>query len=330
MSGCLLLAVAPPLRADDGSAPQAAETPPHRPDWGLGPLDFRDDNVLHLTHLMLAADTPATLNLGEIQLAVRGDLAKTIASHEEIDAVIDAETVVGAPIIRFGLAPRLQLGIEVPAVYRYHGITDPMARAVEQLFHSIRTERLKLPDNFYRVSGGTDDGGHFNLREGVGLGKLQVGLKIRVFGEDPPWPAVSIEGVGAFPTGTPNFGTHGVDLGVRLAVAERLGDFVLYGGGATIFPGGNIADVSLMSVNAMAFVAVEFEVEPWLAAIYQGWYESPVVRNLSHRDGVIVYHGGGLKASNGRYFGEVGFLHNGGDFVRSANYAFHVEVGITF
>jgi hypothetical protein len=320
-------APAPPARSD-ANEPIAGSP---RPDWGLGPLDVADEYLLSLTHLTLGPASPATARAGSVHIIFRGDLAKTIFDNEPLDTTLDAETVHGSLVVRYGLIEALEASIDIPFIWRWEGILDPLIKRVEGAFSSVRGERERLPDNVYRVHGQTDDGVPFEFDDGIGLGKINLGLKWRVF-DGEPWgaPAVAIEGIAALPTATPGFGTHGVDLGARLDLAKRVGDFVFYLGGAILYPDGNVGPIRLEPWQGMGFGAVEFEVEPWLAAIYEGWVESPKTINLDRARGLIFYHGGGMKMCWDHFFGEFAIIENGADVKRSADIIFHVEIGVRF
>jgi hypothetical protein len=308
------------------------EGPPlFRPDWGLCPLEITDEYLLTLTHLSLGPSTPRTVEAGAGEVSLRGVLAKTIYDDQGRGTVLDAETVHAVLEMRLGLLDALEASAELPLVWRWEGVLDPVIEGVERLSGSVRGERQSLPQNTYRVGGVTDEGSPFDLEDGVGLAKAQLGLKYRALDGAPwAWPAVAIEALVALPTGTPEFGTHGVDIGARLSIAKRFGDFIVYGGGALWYVSSNDGPIFLYHQKAMVFDAVELEIEPWLGVVYQMWGETPSVRNLAAKSGFVAYQGPGLKAVVGRFFADVAVIENGADVKRSADIIMQLEVGVSF
>ena len=302
-----------------------------RPDWGLGPLEWSDQFLLAVTHLNLGPASPRTLHEHEVMIALRGDLSRTESDYFPRDIVIDGEVVQATAVIRYGLTDRVQLALEVPMVWRWEGVLDPFIRRVESIYGNVRGERRDLASNMFRVEGTTDDGAPFKLGPGVGLAKTTLGAKIRLLDGAPAWyPALSFETIFALPTGMSTFGTKGIDTGIRLAASKRAGDFVFYWGGAGMAFAGNEGPIKLEPVKGVAFLGLEFEVEPWLSLIYEGWVHSPGERNLQGHRGLVVYQGLGLKALFGHAFVEVGLAEDFGDITRAGDVNSHLEVGYTF
>jgi hypothetical protein len=307
------------------------ELGPYRPEWGLGPIDFRNEFAISQAYLSLAADSPATPDRGQVQVSLRGDWAKTIVDERSIGAVLDTETLDFAPAIAYGLTDRIQLGLELPVLHRFPGVLDHFIVAVEGgVTGNVRREHRDLPPNRFNMSGSTDDGRRYDLPEGTSLGKLRLGAKVRFTDGDALLPAASLELVAALPTGRPGFTTSGTDVGARLALSKRVADdWVIYLGGTAVLPGGSLGEIQIEPLKGVGFGAVEYEIRPWLSAVGNIWAETPTVKNLDGARGVILYFGVGLKGSWDRYFAEVGVLENGADVTRSADITFHAEIGVT-
>lgn len=301
-----------------------------RPEWGLGPIDFRDEYVIAQTYLGLGAGSPATLPAGGWSVAVRGDWAQTIAVAEGPGTVLDVESVTVAPMVRHGLTDRIELSLELPLVYRDGGVLDPFIRDVESAIGSgVRRPRRTRPEHDFAMSGCTDEGRAFAFDHGAGVGKLRLGGEVRLLDGGAVMPALSLAVHVALPTASRGgFGTTGVDVGLSLALSKRFGDLVLYAGGSVLFPGGHLGPIALEPVQVSASAALEYEIRPWLAVIAQGSIHSEAVRDLGGRRGRNIYVGGGFKVTEGPFSFEIGALEDMGAMTRTADITFHVELGV--
>jgi hypothetical protein len=125
--------------------------------------------------------------------------------------------------------------------------------------------------------------------------------------------------------------TAGVDAGGRITLSKRIAeDWVLYAGASYVVLGGTDVDaIALEPTKASGFGAVEYEITPTLSAVGDIWAETPTTANLDGAHGTVLYFGGGLKGTWDRFLWEVGVLENGADVTRSADIAFHVEIGVS-
>ena len=297
---------------------------------GLGPLDLRNEFVLSLAHLTLAADSPDLLPPGRFRVAIRGDWAQSIFDEPEAATAVHAETVETALLLGAGLSDWLEARIELPFVNRSGGILDPFIYGFETLVggQSVARRRIGRDDRFV-FEGTTDEGTSFSFRPGTGLEKLRVGLKFRLL--ETLWSGVALELVTALPTARRDFGSQGVDGGARLSAGQRLGPLVAYAGASAVILGDDrLEEIRLARWKGTAFAALELDVADWVALVAQAWAETASVVNVHHADGLILYIGGGAKARLDRYSLEIGLIENAEDQARSADITFHAEVGVSF
>jgi hypothetical protein len=324
--GLLAIALVPVLVA--GSALPARAGAPD--GIGLGPIDFRNEFVLALAHLTLAADSPDVLAPGRIRLALREEWAQSIFDEPEAATAVHVETLDTAVLAGVGVCDRVELRLELPFVNRSGGVLDSLVDDFEGLVgaQSVARRRIGLHDHFF-FQGTTDEGASFGFHSGLGLEKLRIGLKLGLLQDS--MHAVSLELVTALPTASPGFGTPGVDGGARLSAGQRIGPFVLYAGGSLVVLGDPwLEEIRLAKWKATVFGAVELDISDWIALVAQGWVESKCVENIHHADGLIVYIGGGVKVRLGGFFAELGLLENAEDQARSADITLHAELGFSF
>lgn len=297
--------------------------------WGRGPFDFRNEHIFSLTHLTLGADSAQTSHRGGGDALLRINVAQTSQVRGNGQFVLDAETVHVAVSARYGLLDWLELGIEMPAVWRYEGFLDWTIEHVEDSYDEPRKARRDRPRDVYEAEGFTDRGLPFDYDEGWGAAKMRLSAKVAIL-DDPDRLALSAEAIAALPTGTTDFGTTGVDAGLRLVAQRAFGNIHLYFGAAGSVLGPSDDAIQLETLKGTVFFAGEARLTYWVSLVYQVAIESPTTRDLEGHPRLILWHGGGIKVGYDGVTFEIGVVENGGDVKYSMDVALHFALGVRF
>ncbi len=271
VAAVLLLGQAAPVRA------QSHEEP-------FGPFPVRNFQPFQLIFLGMFADRATVLPKRALDLRV--EMAETASafneSHPQINATLKFEELRTGVFFRYGLTDRLEVGLEVPVLYRYRGFLEGAITAVERMTSGLSPVRAGLKDTSYEFDfnrNGTPlfDGGPNEL----GIGDITFIGKYQVLLQNELLPAVALRFAVKAPTGDPNrvFGSGHTDFGLGLAaekaIAERWSIFVNLNG---IFPTGSFAGFSL----GPAFSSItggEYRWSPNLSLVAQFDYYSSPYRN---------------------------------------------------
>jgi hypothetical protein len=298
--------------------------------WGRGPFDFRNEHIVSLTHLTLGADSARVAPAGTGEAAVRTEVAQTShAPGGSNQFVLDAETVDLSVSARYGLIDRLDVGFEMPVIWRYGGFLDWSIEKIEGTYDEVRKARARRPRDVYAAEGVTNHGRPFDLDEGVGAGKLRLSAKVAIL-DDPDWLALSAEAITALPTATGDFGTYGVDVGLRVALQRRFGFFHAYVGACGIVLGPSEYPIRLEPTKGDVFVAGELRFSEYVSIVVQGALESATTTDLERAPTYIVWYGGGFKFGWDRWRFEIAAVENGGDVKYSMDVALHFAFAVRF
>ena len=213
--GCIVrcLALAASILASLGA--QAAEAPQ--------PLYLRNSNPLLQTLGAPAMQGGELTPAGSLEyrwvLNMANHADRGLSDHEE--AVFDGESYFLALVLRYGLGPRLELGVELPLVAHTSGAFDTLIKDWHELLGLSNDERL-LPDNslrlFYRRNGVTE----YDIDEsGAGLGDIRLAAAYRLAGSDGR--ALALRAQAELPSGDAErlHGNGAVDLSLVLDATDR-------------------------------------------------------------------------------------------------------------
>jgi hypothetical protein len=210
-------------------------------------------------------------------------------SNPDIRLWIDLETTSAFLSFDYGLMDRLEIGVEVPMVYRHGGFIDPFSFWIEDLASRVNPLRESVPDNQLTYYVRFHDVEILSGEEGAGLGNILLQGKYRWISEGDWHPLVSWRGVLKLPTGdrVDAFGSDTTDLGIGLlAEKKKIGPLILYGNLNEVVPIGNFEpDVVPIRPFFTAGVAIEY---PFLRRAsfvgqfqyYDSPYDNPYVKRL--------------------------------------------------
>ncbi|HJU06650.1 MAG TPA: DUF3187 family protein [Nitrospiraceae bacterium] len=256
---------------------------------GFGPLPVRNFQPLQLLVLGMPGDRAAVLRKG--MLDVRVDMAVTNAIFNEatnppafalVRAMVKFETLRTGVFLRYGLTDRLEVGLEVPALYRYPGILNGLITATERAAAQITSTRESLRGTEFAFAVSKDGrtlfaGGDHQL----GQGDTTLISKYQMLLQTERIPAVSLRVAVKVPTGDAArfFGSGHTDFGVGLAIEKTVSrSVVLYGNVNGVFPTGHISGLALHPVVS-GIAAAEYLWSPALSFIGQFDYYSSTYSN---------------------------------------------------
>jgi len=235
---------------------------------GFGPFPVRNFQAFQQMVLSLPGDRAAVVKPGTVD--VRLELAETASIYNEnspqTNVNVRFETLRSGLFLRYGATDKLELGLEVPMLYRYQGFMNGAITATEQATTGLSPARAALKNNNFLFN--TTRNGQTIMNGGpgaMGLGDTTLMSKYQLLMEGTAMPAVSLRGAVKLPTGDQSafLGSGSPDFGLGLA-AEKLvaGRWVLYANMTGVVPTGTIAGFGLRPTLS------------WLAAIEYLWSEN--------------------------------------------------------
>jgi hypothetical protein len=223
----------------------------HAQAEGFGPFPVRNFNPLQQLVLNMPADRAVVLTPGTLD--VRLELAETAAIYNEArsnaSAQIKFETLRNGLFLRYGVTSRLEVGLEVPLLYRYTGFMEGAIEAVERATTGLSPARSALSNVSYAYNVTRNGRQIVNGTNGaLGLGDSMVQAKYQLLRETSTMPALSVRTAIKLPTGDEQefLGSGSPDFGLGLAVEKALGSrWVLHANLNGVFPTGRVAGLPL-------------------------------------------------------------------------------------
>lgn len=227
---------------------------------GFGPFPVRNFQPFQQLVLSLPGDRAAVVKPGTLD--VRLELAETASVYDtgnppQTTVTVKFETLRSGLFLRYGATDKLELGLEVPMLYRYDGFMEGAITATERATTGLSPARAALSNtNFaFNVSrnGQTVMSG---AKGATGLGDTTLISKYQLLTESALSPALSLRGAVKLPTGDQAafFGSGSPDFGLGLQVEKLVaGRWILYANINGVLPTGSIAGFSLQpTISTMA------------------------------------------------------------------------------
>lgn len=226
---------------------------------GFGPFPVRNFQPFQQLVLSLPGDRATVVKPGTLD--VRLELAETASIFDsgspQTTVTVKFETLRSGLFLRYGATDKLELGLEVPVLYRWDGFMDGAIKQVERLTTGLSPARAALSNANFAFN--VTHSGQTVMTGGPGasgLGDTMLVSKYQLVTETAATPAVSVRGAVKLPTGNQAefFGSGSPDFGLGLQVEKLVaGRFVLYGNLNGVLPTGSIAGFSLQpTLSAMA------------------------------------------------------------------------------
>jgi hypothetical protein len=235
---------------------------PARAQFG-GPLPERNFQPIQQIFLNLPFERARVTAPGGFRLHLESAESNEIATEQgDVQAILKLEqnrTVLGGAL---GVAPGLEVGLDVPFLSRFGGFLDPEVDSIEDLFAVRNPERSLFPNNSFggfnvQRHGVTLFDGH---RQYLELGDLWFSAKYELWRPQPN-TIVALRGAIKLPTGRAGgvFGSGEPDFGAGLAAEyQALSWLMLYGNTNLVYPVGPITPGDL-TLNPIVSEGVAFE-----------------------------------------------------------------------
>ncbi len=248
---------------------------------GFGPFPVRNFQPLHQLVLVMPGDRASVLPRGALDIRI--ELAETASVYRDQNpqtaVTMKFETLRSGLFLRYGATDRLELAVEVPALYRYRGFMEGAITATERATTGLAPARDALRNTSYAFD--ISKGGRTIIGDGpgsLGFGDVSLMTKYQITRETGAVPAVSIRTAVKLPTGDEDrfFGSGSPDFGLGLAVEKTVGRrWILYGNVTGVVPTGRIAGLALRPAIS-ALVAAEYRWSDDLSFTVQfDYYSSP-------------------------------------------------------
>lgn len=313
------------------------------PEWGHGPLPARNYAPVANHFLNMVATPAKTLSKNQWQIKTEFVESNAILLEEtpEVNGVIKHETLRFSLNVNYGLTDRFQIGVEVPAFYRFDGFLNSFIESVEDAFAHLNPSRVKLINNEFdyridlngqRIIEGEEDD--------VGLGDLILNTRWVAIKEGETRPAVALRLALKVPTGdtAKSFGSGDPDVGLGLAVQKGFGKkWVWYSNVNGVFPTGDFMDTGLdLAPFFSGMLAMEYRPIPRFSILTQFEYFSTPFHGINSpilEDGVGEITAGISYLIRENFLFQMGGTENFTDPFpdgSSADFSFFVTFGYQF
>jgi hypothetical protein len=285
---------------------------------GRGPLETREEWLLAQPHLTLPALSPDPLAEGATRVRLDGDWGSDFGWRwrfpgdlRNLRFIVDGEHRTMGFEVRRGVTPSLTLGARIPLRWAGGGILDGVIDWWHSLLHLPGNARDRFPRGRFRVEG--QDGGEaaadWDSRHGIGLGRGDLSAQWALTRSPSGWRTAAVARVGV-PTGTGPFAAGGMDAGLQLLAAHRLGSaFDVYlGAGGTLFGEDALDGVEYVALRPHGFVVLEWRPTWRWSLMAEASGAGRLVRNFDAYPARHVYLKLGTKIDVARWRLEGGFL----------------------
>lgn len=234
--GCMLLALAAPGSAD-------AE--------GFGLFPVRNFQPVQLLFLGIPGDRAAVLPKGKLDIRTELAETNTVLSEQTptSSATLKLETLRSGLFFRYGLTDKLEVGIEIPAIYEYRGFLTGLITQTERLTSGLAPTRQKLENTGFAYNVNKNGQTLFKGTQGsFGQGDITLGGKYQLFKESERMPALSARALVKVPTGesAADLGSGHADMGLGLAAEKMLfSKWIAYANVNGVFPTGRVNGLSV-------------------------------------------------------------------------------------
>ncbi len=255
---------------------------------GFGPVPVRNFQPFQLLILGMPGDRATVIEKRALDVRVEMASTSTVFREEtgRVSATMKFETLRSGLFFRYGLTDRLEVGMEVPVLYRYRGFLGGVITATERATTGLSPARNALKGTGFAYNLSRDGQTLFSGGEGeLGLGDITLSGKYQFLSQSRESPSVALRVAVKVPSGDDRrfFGSGHADAGLGLAVEKAVAArWILYGNLNGIFPTGKVAGLALDPAMS-GIAAVEYLWSPAVSFVAQFDYYSSPFRNTGTR-----------------------------------------------
>ncbi|RMF83781.1 MAG: DUF3187 family protein [Nitrospinota bacterium] len=251
---------------------------------GFGPLPVRNFQPVQLLFLYLPFEGTTLTPQGHwalsFGLAESNTINETIDRAENTSLLFDLETTRFTLGARYGVLPRVELGVEIPFIARWGGFLDRFIEGVERVVNKLNPARKRGPVNTVRFHLQRNGELIFSRGESaLGISDLVLSGKGLLWEEGETYPALAARLQIKLPTGDEErlLGSGKTDIGVGLVAQKTLWRFTLYSNLNYIMPGEVFAGKGLETRNFFtAALGIEYRWTSHFSLLGQAeYYQSP-------------------------------------------------------
>ena len=251
---------------------------------GLGLFPVRNFQPIQLMFLQMPGDRAAVIPKGTLN--IRTELAETSSVFRDTSGPYNTamlfEQLRSSLFFRYGLTDRLEIGLEIPVLYRYPGFLDGVIKATERATTGLSPARAALDKSGFVYAFDKNGRSLFSGQPGdTGLGDITFSSKYRLVAEDDRHPTVSARFALKVPSGDAGrfFGSGHADLGLGLAMEKTLFErWVAYVNVNGIVPTGQVSGLTV-SPAMSGLVGMEYLWTRDFSLVAQFDYYSSPFRN---------------------------------------------------
>jgi len=251
----------------------------------LGPIPIYNQGPIQLMFLQFIPERPATVGRGRFSFQVSNTQTNILVDSfkSDISGVVDMELNRTLFNLRYGVAPKTELSLQVPIMHTTSGFLDSFIVSFEESVGAKREIRKRYPDFAFDFTFARDDQEFLRSeRNETGIGDIVLEVKREIFPETTDWPAFSLRAGVKFPTGDEDiaFGSGEADVGLGFVVEKKWMWFTFYGSADVVFPGRILEEVGIdFRETYAALIGAEYHILPRLSFLLQmDWLTKPFAR----------------------------------------------------
>ncbi len=240
-----------------------------------GPIPIINQTPVQLLFLQAVPDCAETLPKGKVVIWLNTAITNTLLSESSgrYAGIVDMEMIRTCLSLKFGLHPKLELGISLPFVYSYTGIMDNTILDVEEFFKATRSIREREDPNRYEYHIEKDKKTFIAGRKrSTGIGDLVFSVKGKIWEEKNYLPSLSTRLVFKAPIGDEDraLGSGNADFGFGFLLQKDIKRLTAYLNADFVFPGDSFEEENIqLSEFYTVMIGGEYRFALRLSAIAQ-------------------------------------------------------------
>ncbi len=262
-------------QAQEGSAPSDDAYL----NYGRGPVPIKDNFLVSHRTLQMIPRGAEIVSEDAWEASLSLNWSNSFGTRRGRFFRIDGETVETVAGVSYGATDWLEVGIDIPLLWRGGGSMDSFIEGFHDLFGYSNGDRDRFDEDDYNVTITDDDGGLYDEDdEGFDLGNVTLRARANLTDGGTWLPAVTL-GLELRPpthTGDEISGSDGVDAGLFAYLSKHVaGDFYLHlHGGGMFYSDPDLGDIDLKDVRGVFGFAIEWACTDATSIFAQALYQS--------------------------------------------------------